>query len=112
VKDLEGGKAYIGGYSEDFVCQLDPHVGPRHFRCVDDRLRLTRHEMYEQGIDFKFKKKFVENGEEDKVRYDEVKTAYGCRGLCDAIRLIPWLDYTAFFPQFATTYCLIFMVKS
>ena len=90
-------KAYIGGYSKDLLFELDPRVGPQPFRCGDDRLRLTHHEMYEQGVDVEFRKKLVDTGEEDRVRYEEIKVAYGCRGLCDAIRIIPWLDYTTFF---------------
>ncbi len=77
--------------------ELDPCGGPQHFRCGDDRLILTHNEMYEQGVDVEFRKKLVENGEEDREQYDEIKAAYGCRGLCDAIRMIPWLDYTTFF---------------
>ena len=67
MRDSEGGKPYIGGDSEDFVFELDPRVGPERFRCGDDRLRLTHNEMYEQWVDVEFRKKLVENGEEDKV---------------------------------------------
>jgi hypothetical protein len=49
------------------VFELDPRVGPERFRCGDDRLRLTHNEMYEQWVDVEFRKKLVENGEEDKV---------------------------------------------
>ena len=77
--------------------ELDPRAGPQNFRSGDDRLRLTHNEIYEQGIDVEFMKQLVDKGEEDKVRYDEIKAAYVCRGLCDAIRLIPWLDYTTFY---------------
>jgi hypothetical protein len=105
VRDSERGKAYIGGYSKNFVVELDPRVGPEHFRCGDESLRLTHNNMCEQGVDVDFRKKLVENGEEDRVRYDEIKVAYGYKGLIDAIRLFPWLDYTTFLrfsdlPQF------------
>jgi hypothetical protein len=97
MRDSEGGKPYISGYSEDFVFELDSRVRLESFRCNDDRLRLTHNEMYEQGVDAEFGEKLAENGEEDKVRSEEIKVAYGCKGLCDAIRLIPWLYYTTFF---------------
>jgi hypothetical protein len=97
VRDVDGRKAYIGGYSEDFKIVLDPSVGPELFRSGDETMRLTHNEMYEQGMDVEFRRKLVESGEEDRVRYEEIKAAYGCRGLCDAIRLIPWLDYTTLF---------------
>jgi hypothetical protein len=58
--------------------------------------------MCEHGIDVEFMKKIFANGEEDKVRYDEIEAEHGYRGLCEAIRLIPWLDYT---PVFAFTSC-------
>ena len=77
--------------------ELDPRIGPQPFRSGDDRLRLTHNEMFEQGMDIEYRKQLVEEGKEDKIRYEEIKAAYGCRGLCDAIRLLPWLDYTTFF---------------
>ncbi len=70
---------------------------PQGFRCSDDISRLTYAKMYEQGIYVEFRKKIIENGEEKRVRYDEIKVAYGCRGLCDAIRMIPWINYTTSF---------------
>ena len=61
--------------------ELDPRVGPESFRCGDDILRTTHNETYKQGVDVEFGKKLVKKGEEDKVRCEEIKAAYECRGL-------------------------------
>jgi hypothetical protein len=99
IRDSEGGnnKAYIGGYSENFMFELDPRIGPQPFRCGDMRLRLTHNQMFEQALDIEYRRKLVKIGVEDKVRFDEIKAAYGCRGLCEPIRIMPWLDYTTYF---------------
>jgi len=90
-------KAYIGGYSEDFIFELDPRVGRESFRCGDKRLRLTHKQMFEQALDIEYRRNMVKTGQEDKIRFEELKLAYGCRGLCEPIRLMPWLDYTTYF---------------
>jgi hypothetical protein len=86
-------KAYIGGYSEDFFFQLDQTKGPEPFRCDDKRLKVTHNQMFEQALDIEYRKNLVKMGQEDQIRLEEIKAAYGYRGLCDHIRLMPWLEY-------------------
>ena len=91
------GRAYIGGYSEPFEFVLDPRFGPELFFCGDERLRLTHDEMWEQGLEVRRHEKLVANGEIEKARLEEFKAAFGCRGLCDAIRKLTYSDYSTFF---------------
>ncbi len=59
--------------------QLDPRVGPEPFRCGDKRLRLTHNQMFEQALDIDYMRNLVKLGQEDEVRLEEIKVAYGCR---------------------------------
>lgn len=53
--------------------------------------------MFEQALDIEYRKNLVRMGQEDQIRLEEIKAAYGCRGLCEPIRLMPWLDYSTYF---------------
>jgi hypothetical protein len=53
--------------------------------------------MWEQGLEIRRHEKLVANGEIEKARLDELKSAFGCRGLSDAIRKLTYADYTTFF---------------
>ena len=67
------------------------------FFCGDERLRLSHDEMWEQGLEIQRHEKLVANGEIEKARYEELKAAFGCRGLSDAIRKLNYVDYSTFF---------------
>ncbi len=63
-RDSEGGnnKAYIGGYSENFMFELDTRIWPQPFRCGDVRLRLAHSQMCEQALDIEDRRKLVKTG--------------------------------------------------
>jgi len=72
-------------------------LGPELFYYGDERLRLNHDQMWEQGLEIQRHEELAVNGEIEKARLEELKAAFGCRGLSDAIRKLTYADYTTLF---------------
>jgi hypothetical protein len=53
--------------------------------------------MWDQGLEIERHEKLLANGEIEKARLEELKAAFGCRGLSEAIRKLIYTDYSTFF---------------
>jgi hypothetical protein len=82
---------------------LDPDIGVEYLYADNPRLTLAHHEIMEQGRMVEEARVAVGRGND--VRYTELKTATGCRGLSTPIVILNYTDSTTFF-EYPVAHCM------
>ena len=82
---------------------LDPDIGVEYLYADNPRLTLAHHEIMEQGRMVEEARVAVGRGND--VRYTELKTATGCRGLSTPIVILNYTDATTFF-EYHVAHCM------
>ena len=98
-------KAYSGGYLNPVECLLDPDIGVEYLFANDPRLNMAHHEIMAQGKMIEESWLEVRNSNEQLARYNELKSATGCRGLPTPIVMLEYTDAATFF-EYPVAHCL------
>ena len=98
-------KSYCGGYMKPVKCLLDPDVGVEYLFASDSRLHLAHHEIVSQGEMIDESKKSVQHSHEIAARYEELKSATGCRGTSTPITILKYSDASTFF-EYPVAHCM------
>ncbi len=94
---------YAAGYLHPVECLLDPDIGVEYLYADNPRLTLDHHEIMEQGRMVGEARVAVGRGND--IRYTELKTAKGCRGLSTPIATLNYTDSTTFF-KYHVAHCM------
>jgi hypothetical protein len=98
-------KSYTGGYLAPVKCLLDPDIGVEYLFSSDPRLDLAHHEIVSQGEMIDESKKSVRDSHEIIARYEELKSATGCRGTSTPITMLKYTDASTFF-EYPVAHCM------
>ena len=104
-------KSYCGGYLKPVKCLLDPDVGVEYLFSSDPRLDLAHHEIVSQGEMVDESRIAVRHSHEVAARYEELKSASGCRGTSTPITILKYNDASTFF-EYPVAHCMALRLHS
>ena len=105
LRDPKNEKKYAAGYTNPVPCILDPDIGVEYLFADDPRLNLAHHEIMAQGKMIEESWLEVRNCNEQLARYNELKSATGCRGLSTPIVMLEYTDASTFF-EYPVAHCM------
>ena len=105
LREFPTGKTYSGGYLNPVECLLDPDIGVEYLFSNDPRLNLAHHEMVDQGKMIEESWMAVRDSKDNLARYEELKSATGCRGQSTPITTLAYTDCSTLF-EYPVAHCL------
>ncbi len=78
-RDLTNARCYAEGYSKLVQCMLDPDIDLELVYANNPRLNLAHHEIMTQRRKVEDALRAMRSSEEERVGFEELKWATGCR---------------------------------